>query len=242
MFLSVLPAHFFLLFTLVCRCACALNRGVKPGDRYVSVICGNHKRKTAVVEGMAEFACPEVFNFLIRGAKSAVVEFLLKEKEMVGKDKCLGSFKVQQYARLVGFVVVVSIVPWVDAASEVLASAERRTTTAVVVVIVRLSCGRAYPAVPLAACLHYLPLRAFLQNAACVLCVSDICVGESTYMVAVRTHACKRVLKGVVDHVLSSPFCSQVNVAEVMANDDKLDGEWEFAGEKAKGAMKLRLQ
>ena len=34
----------------------------------------------------------------------------------------------------------------------------------------------------------------------------------------------------------------QINVAEVMANDDKLDGEWEFAGEKAKGAMKLRLQ
>lgn len=70
------------------------SRGVKPGDRYVSVICGNHKRKTAVVEGMSEFACPEVFNFLIRGAKSAVVEFLLKEEETIGNDKCLGSFKV----------------------------------------------------------------------------------------------------------------------------------------------------
>lgn len=69
-------------------------RGVKPGDRYVSVICGNHKRKTAVVQGMSEFACPEVFNFLVRGAKSAVVEFLLKEKETIGNDKCLGSFKV----------------------------------------------------------------------------------------------------------------------------------------------------
>ena len=72
----------------------AKTRGVKPGDRYVSVICGNHKRKTAVVQGMSEFACPEVFNFLIRGAKSAVVEFLLKEKETIGNDKCLGSFKV----------------------------------------------------------------------------------------------------------------------------------------------------
>lgn len=69
-------------------------RGVKPGDRYVSVICGNHKRKTAVIQGMSEFACPEVFNFLIKGAKSAVVEFLLKEKESIGNDKCLGSFKV----------------------------------------------------------------------------------------------------------------------------------------------------
>lgn len=60
----------------------------------MSVICGNHKRKTAVIQGMSEFACPEVFNFLIRGAKSAVVEFLLKEKEVIGNDKCLGSFKV----------------------------------------------------------------------------------------------------------------------------------------------------
>lgn len=101
-------------------------KGVKPGDRYVSVICGNHKRKTAVVEGMSEFACPEVFNFLVRGAKSAVVEFLLKEKESIGNDKCLGSFKV--------------------------------------------------------------------------------------------------------------------SVAEVMANDDKLDGEWDLAGEKAKGSIKLRLK
>lgn len=72
----------------------AKTRGVKAGDRYVSVICGNHKRKTAVVVGMTEFACPEVFNFLIKGAKSAVVEFLLKEKENIGNDKCLGSFKV----------------------------------------------------------------------------------------------------------------------------------------------------
>ncbi|CAM9329613.1 unnamed protein product, partial [Hapterophycus canaliculatus] len=95
-------------------------------DRYVSVICGNHKRKTAVVEGMSEFACPEVFNFLIRGAKSAVVEFLLKEKESIGNDKCLGSFKV--------------------------------------------------------------------------------------------------------------------NVAEVMANDDKLDGEWDLGGKKAQGSIKLRLK
>lgn len=60
----------------------------------MSVICGNQKRKTAVVEGMSEFACPEVFHFLIKGAMSAVVEFLLKEKESIGKDKCLGSFKV----------------------------------------------------------------------------------------------------------------------------------------------------
>lgn len=101
-------------------------KGVKPGDRYVSVICGNHKRKTAVVEGMSEFACPEVFNFLVRGAKSAVVEFLLKEKESIGNDKCLGSVKV--------------------------------------------------------------------------------------------------------------------SVAEVMANDDTLDGEWDFTGEKAKGSIKMRLK
>eukprot|EP00903_Cladosiphon_okamuranus_P007574 g7348.t1 len=101
-------------------------KGVKPGERYVSVICGNHKRKTAVIEGMSEFACPEVFNFLIRGAKAAVVEFLLKEKEMIGSDKCLGSF--------------------------------------------------------------------------------------------------------------------QVKVAEVMANDDQLDGEWDLTGEKAQGSIKLRLK
>lgn len=72
----------------------ALNRGVKPGDRYVSVICGNTKRKTAVHEKMSDFACTEVFHYLVKGAKSAVVEILLKEKESIGNDKCLGSFKV----------------------------------------------------------------------------------------------------------------------------------------------------
>ena len=34
----------------------------------------------------------------------------------------------------------------------------------------------------------------------------------------------------------------QVNVAEVMANFDQLDGEWDLTGEKAKGAIKMRLQ
>lgn len=75
---------------------CLLYRGVKPGDRYVSVICGNTKRKTAVTENMSDFACAEVFHFLVKGAKSAVVEVLLKEKENIGNDKCLGSFKVWQ--------------------------------------------------------------------------------------------------------------------------------------------------
>lgn len=60
----------------------------------MSVICGNMKRKTQVVENMSDFVCPEVFHFLIKGAKTAVVEVLLKEKESIGNDKCLGSFKV----------------------------------------------------------------------------------------------------------------------------------------------------
>lgn len=33
----------------------------------------------------------------------------------------------------------------------------------------------------------------------------------------------------------------QINVAEVMANDDQLDGEWDLAGQKAMGSIKLRL-
>ena len=87
MSLALTPAPFS-------TCLLLYQRGVKPGDRYVSVICGNTKRKTAVVEDMSHFACPEVFHFLIKGAKSAVVEVLLKEKESIGNDKCLGSFKV----------------------------------------------------------------------------------------------------------------------------------------------------
>lgn len=39
-----------------------------------------------------------------------------------------------------------------------------------------------------------------------------------------------------------SSIASQINVAEVMANDDQLDGEWDLAGEKAKGSIKLRLK
>ena len=31
-------------------------------------------------------------------------------------------------------------------------------------------------------------------------------------------------------------------VAEVMANDDKLDEEWDLTGEKAKGTIKMRLK
>lgn len=31
-------------------------------------------------------------------------------------------------------------------------------------------------------------------------------------------------------------------MAEVIANDDKLDGEYDLAGEKAKGSIKLRLK
>lgn len=80
--------------------ACVLiprpHRGVKPGDRYLTVMCGNTKRKTAVVQGMSEFVCPEVFHFLIKGTNSAVVEILLKEKETIGNDKMLGSFKVMK--------------------------------------------------------------------------------------------------------------------------------------------------
>lgn len=34
----------------------------------------------------------------------------------------------------------------------------------------------------------------------------------------------------------------QINVAEVMANDDLLDGVWDLAGKKAKGSIKLRLK
>lgn len=36
--------------------------------------------------------------------------------------------------------------------------------------------------------------------------------------------------------------CAQVNVAQVIANGDKLDGEWDLTGEKAKGAIKMRFK
>lgn len=65
----------------------------------MAVVCGNTKRKTAVVKDMSEFACPEVFHFLIRGAKSAVVEVLLKEEEVIGDDKVKGSFKVRKFIK-----------------------------------------------------------------------------------------------------------------------------------------------
>lgn len=41
-----------------------------------------------------------------------------------------------------------------------------------------------------------------------------------------------------------APPCdlSQLNVAEVMANDDLLDGEWDFEGEKTQGSLKMRLK
>lgn len=68
----------------------------------MSVICGNTKRKTAVVEKMSDFACPEVFHFLIKGAKSSIVEVLLKEKESIGNDKCLGTFKVRRAYSVAG--------------------------------------------------------------------------------------------------------------------------------------------
>lgn len=42
--------------------------------------------------------------------------------------------------------------------------------------------------------------------------------------------------------VVRNFYGSQINVAEVMANDDKLDGVWDLAGEKAKGSIKLRLK
>lgn len=71
------------------------NRNVKPGDRYLSVVCGNAERQTAMVQNMASFVCPEVFHFLVRGAKSAVVKVLLMEKERLVSDKTLGSAKVR---------------------------------------------------------------------------------------------------------------------------------------------------
>lgn len=33
-----------------------------------------------------------------------------------------------------------------------------------------------------------------------------------------------------------------MKVAEVMANDDQLDGEWDLLGNKAKGSVKMRLK
>lgn len=70
------------------------NRNVKPGDRYLSIVCGNTERQTAVVQNMASFICPEVFHFLVRGAKSAIIKVLLMEKERIMSDKTLGSAKV----------------------------------------------------------------------------------------------------------------------------------------------------
>lgn len=66
-----------------------------PGDRYLSIICGNAERQTAVVQNMASFVCPEVFHFLVKGAKSAVLKVLLMEKERLVSDKTLGSVKVR---------------------------------------------------------------------------------------------------------------------------------------------------
>lgn len=34
----------------------------------------------------------------------------------------------------------------------------------------------------------------------------------------------------------------QVYVAEVIANEDQLDGEWDLTGEKAQGSIKMRLK
>ncbi|CAM9588242.1 unnamed protein product [Discosporangium mesarthrocarpum] len=70
-------------------------RDVKPGKRYLSVICGNNKRKTAEGEKQATFSCDEVFHFLVRGAKSASIEVLLKSDKMIGKDTVKGSVKVR---------------------------------------------------------------------------------------------------------------------------------------------------
>lgn len=67
---------------------------MKAGDRYVSVVLGNTKRKTPVERGKTSFAYSDVFHFLVRGAKSAVVEVLLKEDERIGHDKVVGMFKV----------------------------------------------------------------------------------------------------------------------------------------------------
>ena len=33
-----------------------------------------------------------------------------------------------------------------------------------------------------------------------------------------------------------------MKVAEVIANDDLLDGEWDFDGEKTEGSIKMRLK
>ena len=59
----------------------------------MSVMCGNTSRRTAVVKNMAAFVCPEVFHFLVRGTKTAVVEILLREKKSFS-DKTWGSLKV----------------------------------------------------------------------------------------------------------------------------------------------------
>lgn len=72
-------------------------RGVKKGDRYVAVVCGNTKRKTAIERGKTSFAYANVFHFLIRGAKSAMVEVLLMEDEKLVKDKIVGSVKVRYH-------------------------------------------------------------------------------------------------------------------------------------------------
>lgn len=71
---------------------------------------------------------------------------------------------------------------------------------------------------------------------ACVLS-AELCLSSC----AVCT--CASVWLGLrVDVCLVHRLLLQVNVAEVMANDDKLDGEWDLAGEKAKGSIKLRLK
>lgn len=61
----------------------------------MSVVCGNTKRKTPVEHDKTSFVYADVFHFLIKGAKSAVLEVLLKEEEKIGNDKEVGSFKVR---------------------------------------------------------------------------------------------------------------------------------------------------
>lgn len=73
---------------------CYVIRGVKKGDRYVSIVVGNTKRKTAVEKDKSSFAYSDVFHFLVNDSKSAVMEVFLKEDETIGHDKVVGSFKV----------------------------------------------------------------------------------------------------------------------------------------------------
>lgn len=60
----------------------------------MSVIVGNTKRKTPVEKGKSSFAYSDVFHFLVKGAKSATVEVLLKEDETIRRNRVVGSFKV----------------------------------------------------------------------------------------------------------------------------------------------------